>query len=305
MNLKKIALNWVTEPMEAWDELTETWVPAAFMGRIDLTDRFLSNFNKPTRRRMMFTDDKTVMPASNTVRHPGTLDVYILGTPRKDAIAGKPYLALTICHLATDVPNGSAGYATIYRRVAHGPVEDPGWLVEEVFAKAYLDMEFRTSANEPDANDLKIENYYAFLPLHVQAKEFDFIELHGTRYRVVDTFVDSGMFGLRIDHEDDFRSDFILHVETKRTYDKTKNEYIDGTIKSYNVTGVMKNSQDFALWKTDAEKYMDVYFETEHLPNLPFNASSMLMSLEIAGVKRKVESAQTQAGKRQYEFRCK
>lgn len=301
---ERIALRRVNEPMEAWDPATETFVPDSFRARLDPTDRFLSNFNKPTRRRMLFAAEDCAFPESRTFRHPGTQDVYLLGVTRKDSLGGNPYLGLTVCQLVTDEPGGSSGLATIYRREALGPRSDPGWLVERVFARAYMDMEFRTSANEPDATDLKIENYYAFLPLSVQPQEWDFIELHGVRYRVVDTFADSGFFGLRIDHENDFRTDFVLEVTGKRVLDPATEQYIDSS-RSYNVTGMLKNLNEFPTWNSDAESYHDVYFETENLPDIEFNPVKTKMWLHFGGVKKSVTSVSSQSGLRQYQFRCK
>jgi hypothetical protein len=301
---QRVALRRVNEPMEAWDPLTESWLPAAFIARFDPTDRFLSNFNKPTRRRMLQAADDCVFPESRTFRHPGTQDVYLLGVTRKDSLGGNPYLGLTVCQLVTDVPGGSSGLATIYRREALGPPENPGWLVERVFAKAYMDMEFRTSANEPDATDLKIENYYAFLPLSVQPQEWDFIELHGVRYRVVDTFADSGFFGLRIDHENDFRTDFTLNVMHGRRLNPTTQQYEDGS-DVYQVTGMLERAVDFPVWNKDSETYFDVYFEVDHLPNIDFSAVRNEMRLRVGSIDKTVVSISTQSGKRQYKFRCK
>lgn len=303
---ERVALRRVNEPMEAWDPVTETWLPDAFRARLDPTDRFLSNFNKPTRRRMLFAAEGCVFPESRTFRHPGTQDVYVLGITRKDALGGNPYIGLTVCQLVTDAPGGSSGLATIYRREAVGPSSDPGWLVEQVFAKAYIDMEFRTSANEPDATDLKIENYYAFLPLTVQPKEWDFIELHSIRYRVVDTFADSGFYGLRIDHENDFRTNFYMQVTGERTLNPLTEEYEDVS-QTYQVTGMLENSSDFPIWNSDSESYFDIYFEVAHLPNLPFDAikEEIYIGTDLTGKMKKVISISSQSGNRQYKFRCK
>jgi hypothetical protein len=301
MNLKKIALKHANEPMEAWDPATESWVPAAFLARIDLTDRFLSNFNKPTRRRMLFADNETVFPDSRTFRHPGTHDVYILGTTRQDALGGKSYLGLTICQLVTDLPGGSAGLATITRKVVHGPPDNPGWLVDTEFAKAWIDTEFLTSTDEVETTDLRIERYNAYLPLNVQPQEWDFITLHGTKYRVLDTFADSGFFALRIDHEEDFRTDFVLHVGGERVMDRVTRKYTNSET-SYNVTGVTEKVSDVAIWTTDSDKYITVYFEREHLP-FGLDITGKDVWLELKGVRRAVKSVQTQAGERQYLLR--
>ena len=301
MKLKKIAAKYITEHMEAWDMATETWKPCSFVGRIDLTDRFLSNFNKPTRRRMLFTDNDVVYPPSLTFRHPGTKDVYLLGTKRTDARDGNPYVSLTILQLVTDLPGGTSGLATITRRVVQGPPENPGWLVNTVFAKSYIDTEFLSSSDEEGTTDLRIERYNAYLPLCIQPKEWDFIQLHGVSYRVLDTFADSGFFGLRIDHESDYRSNFILHVAGKRTMNPQTNEW-EQSPSQYNVTGVMEKSVDAALWATDTNSYRTVYFEREHLP-FGIDISGKDVWLELNGVRKAVKTVETQPGTRQYTLR--
>lgn len=300
MFLKEIALENADEPMEAWDPVTETWLPDAFRARIDLTDRFLSNFNKPTRRRMLFADNVTVFPESRTFRHPGTKDVYLLGTTRQDALHGNPYLGLTILQLVTDVPGGSAGLATFTRKVPIGPPSDPGWLVDTTYARAFMDTEFLTSTDEVATTDLRVERYNAYLPISIQPIEWDFVTLHNVKYRVLDTFADSGFFALRIDHEDDFRTDFKLGIASRMRNKLTQEWEVQDAV--FNVTGVMETSNDVALWTKDSESVHTVFFENDHLP-APFDDVNKGMWLELNGVRKVVKSVQTQSGKRQYQFR--
>lgn len=304
MRLKRIAEKWCQERPEAWDEAAEAFVPASFKCRIDLTDRFLSNFNRPTRMRMLFAAAETVFPDSRTIRNPLTGDVYILGTTRKDVDAGRVTIGLTLLRTVTALPGGSAGYAVITRKVTLGPPENPGWLVDTVYKKAWMDTEFYSSSNEQDTTDLRIESYNAFMPLHVQPREWDFVELRGSKYRVVDTYADSGFFGVRLEHESDTRTDMVLEVQPKREINRITQEYIQAPAARYNVTGVMKNLEDFALWNNEAQKYIDVYFEEEHLPNIDFNLSNSPMWLSYKGKKRMVKQASTQSGVRQWQLRC-
>lgn len=300
MFLHKIAARKITEPMEAWDEATQSFVPDAFVGRVDLTDRFLSNFNKPLRRRMLYTRHGTQFPPSRTFRHPGTQQVYLLGQTRSDALDGKPYVDLTVCHLVTDEPFGSSGLATIYRKAPTGPADNPGWLVEQELTKAFVDLEFRTSANEAETFEVKVENFFAFLPAHIKCEEWDFLELHGKRYRVVDTFADSGLSGLRVDEELDPRLNFVLHVEGDKAYNRATHQW-DLVTAEFNVTGVLTKYRDFALWATDSESYFEVAIDREHIGFRPVPAT---MSLEIEGRRRVIRQVSTQPGERQYILRC-
>lgn len=304
MHLKRIALKHANEPMEVWDPATESWISNAFSARIDLTDRFLSNFNRPTRMRMMLHDDQLVIPECRTVRHPGTHDVYILGTTRKDARKGVPYVGLTLMRLATELPGGSGGLATVTRKAPQGPASDPGWLVETVVGKVWVDTEFLSSSEERQATDLRVERYNAFAPQTADIKDWDFITLMGEKHRVLDTFADSGLFGLRLDQEQDTRRDFVLTVSGTRTMNRTTHEYDTTPEGSYNVTGVIEHDMEVALWAKDTNEVVTVYFEAANLPYpLPI-LTGREMWLTLGGKRRVIKEIETQPGQRQWQMRC-
>lgn len=299
--LKKAAMKWVKgSPMDAWDEATQSWLPDFFKGRIDIVDRFLSNFNKPTRRRMLYTDNEAVFPDSKVMRNPATSDVYIMGTTRTDALNGQAYEGVTILQLATDVPGGAAGLATYTRKVPLGPPDDPGWLVDSTLGQYYTDIEFRNSSDEKDTEDLKIENFLLYTSLNLELKAWDYVELKGKKYRMVDAFVDSGFTSGRIDEEMDTRMNFYLHVNGSQVYDRVAKKWVTA-VRTYQVTGVMVRREDLALWSSEAESYIDVYFEAENIGVTP---EPNLMSLEYNGVTKTIRHVSTQAGRRQWILRC-
>jgi hypothetical protein len=172
--------------------------------------------------------------------------------------------------------------------------------VEQQVARAFVDLEFRTSANEADTYEVKVENFFAFLPAHIRCEEWDFLELHGKRYRVVDTFPDSGLAGLRVDEEPDHRLNFVLHVEGGKVYNRATHAY-DATSTAYNVTGVLTKYRDFALWATDSENYFEVVIDSKHIG---FKPAPSTMALEIDGRRRVIRQVSTQPGERQYILRC-
>ena len=299
MHLAEIAAHQFIDSMEGWDPARQAFVPGAFVGLVTLTDRFLSNFNKPLRRRMLMTRPGTAMPASRVIRHPLTQDIYLIGQTRTDVRNGQATVDLSVLQLATDTPMGSAGLATITRKVAKGPAGDPGHLVDTIVAKSFVDLEFRTSQTEEETFEIKVANYFAFLPQTLRLQAWDFLELHGRRMRVVDVFPDSGLLGLRVDEEPDRRLDFVLQVPGTRVYDKATHTYSQAE-RRFNVTGVMVRSHDYAAWSGDSDDYLDVSFETEHLPLAPRPG----MSLELEGRSRVVKQVDTQPGTRQYLLRC-
>lgn len=302
MHLGLIAQRRLVESFDGWDDATQSFVPGAFVGRIEVADRFLSNFNKPLRRRMLFTAPDVVFPASRTFRHPGTGDVYLIGQSRQDATAtgGNPHIMLTVCHLVTEELNGSSGLATVYRKAPSGPETDPGWLVDSVLGRAYMDIEFRTSAAEPETYEVRVQNFFGFLPRHLVCEPWDFIELQGRRYRVVDTFADSGLAGVRVDQEEDPRQNFVLHSEGQRTYNRVTHEY-DVTAAAYNVTGTILREHEFTAWSSESDDYVDVVIDKVHIGVEP---TPDVMSLELDGRTRTIRQVSLQTGGKQYRLRC-
>lgn len=290
----------MTEKMDGYDVATNSFTPESFRARIEITDRFLSNFNKPLRRRMLFSAPGTVFPASMTFRHPGTHQVYLIGQTRADALGGDPNVQLSVCHLVTDDGTSSSGLASHTRKAPVGPANDPGWLVEQHMLPTFVDFEFRTSATESDSYELKTGNYFGFVPAAAGVKEWDYITLHGKSFRVIDVFPDSGLLGLRVDLEPDTRIDFTLHIKGPRVFNKATNEY-DSIDTQRQVTGIAVRDHEFAGWRGTAESYIDLAFD---VANIGFRPEPDITQVEYSGHKRTVKSVSTQPGERQYLLRC-
>lgn len=303
MFLKAIAQKHMRESFDSYDAATKTFTPRAFEGRIDLTDRFLSIYNRPTRKRQLFTKPETVLPDSYVFRHRGTGDIYILGQVRQDARYdvdnGDPYVSISMLHLVTPEALGSSGLAVHTRRVIKGPPENPGWLVEEVLNENYLDIEFRTSSAEEGVYDSKVENFYAWTPITVLAAQWDFFTLSGIKYRVVDTFTDIGMRGLRLDREPDPRVDVVIFKKT-RVYDRVTHTYVT-TNEPFNVTAIVPENTDLAAW--DDSNSTSIISLVIDFPNIGF-VPQPNQEIEYQDRIRVVKSVVTQAGEKQYRINC-
>ena len=300
MYLGKIAERWVNEPLDVYDEATSSFLPAAFTGRLSLTDRFLSNFNRPLRRRMLHYSPKSSIPDSYTIRHPDTGDVYIIGQRREDTNKGIDYHAMAVCHLVTDEgPNSSAGLGTIWRKEPTGPADDPGWLIEHQAAQHFMDIEFRSSLNEADLHQQRIESFVMWMPKHADLQKYDFVELHGHRYRVTDTYPDSGFLMARIDREEDYRIDLVVVVKDSKTYDKDLMRYVAAD-REYNVTMLLDSDNDYGAWVSDSNDYIDLSVEESHIGFAPEPG----MVIRYDGRDRTVRSVRHYRGEREYKLRC-
>lgn len=300
MFLDKIAQQHFTEKFEIYDEETEKFVASDFVGRIGPTDRFLSIYNRPTRKRQLYVSPEQEIPPSLVIRHALTGAEYILGIGRMDARGdvdeGNPYVTLCMLH---DVSSTGSGRARLYRRAPLGPPENPGWLVEQELAHTFLDLEFRTNASESGTLNNKIPNFYAWCPATISAQEWDYFELGGKRYRVVDSFMDAGMVGLRLDQEPDPRLDFVIQTK-EQVYDNIRHEWVD-RLETYNVTGIIPRDEDISKWaRTTAINTIDVVIKSEHIGFTPLPEMDILYQ----GRTRKIKNVTTQAGQKEFRLVC-
>ena len=303
MFLNEIAQKNMKEKFDSFIEEDDDFEKNSFEGRIDLTDRFLSIYNRPTRKRQLYIRPDTKLPDSYVFRHPTTNDIYIIGQVRQDArydiTDGDPYVSISMLHLVTPSDKGSCGRAVHTRRVTTGPQEDPGWAEAVELGRPFMDVEFRTSSAEEGVYDTKVENYYAWCPITMNAKQWDGLELNGVRYRVVDVFTDIGMRGLRLDQEGDPRINVVLHTST-RTYNNVTHDF-EVVSRAYNITVIVPSETDISHWMDTRERsLLTLVVDQENIGLTP----KPDMQIEYQGRKRLVRSVTTQAGEKQYRLEC-
>lgn len=303
MFLNKIAQARMGEWFASWDG--EKFVRNSFKGRIAIFDRFLSIYNRPTRKRQLYVKPGTRIPESLAIQHQASGEIYIVGQGRADARddvdGGKAYVDMYMLHNCTPNPDGSSGLALHTRKEAQGPDHDPGWLVNTDLGSVFMDMEFRTSSAEEGMYDSKTENFYAWAPLPVKVNQHDFFELNGISYRVVDTFVDAGMRGLRLDREPDNRVDFVIRVVGNPVFNPVTYEE-ETNIEDFNVTGTVTSLTDLARWRveTRTNSTITVVVDEKHIGFTP----TPNMVIMYQGLERRIRDVSTQAGERQFTLTC-
>lgn len=301
MNLGKVAERWVNEPLEGYDEENDQFYPLEARGRVSLTDRFLSNFNRPLRRRMLHYSPGAELPESCTFRLSSTQDVYLVGQTRTDSDAGSSYHSMAVCHLVTDEGEGSsAGKVELYRYLPEGPEEDPGWLKENFVARHFADLEFRASLNESDLPEERIESFIAWLPRHAELEVHDFLRFKGVDHRITDVYSDSGFMMCRLDREAAYFVDLVFHVKGDVRYDKDLMRYVSDEA-DYNVTGRLTSSYDYAAWVTDSDSYVNFVIDDRHIGFEPKTG----MEITYKGVKRTIRYTHYHRGERQYQLRVR
>lgn len=301
MFLGSVAERWAYENVEAFDELTGQFVPLDMLVRVSLVDRFLSNFNRPLRRRMIHFKMDDQLPESHTLKVVTTGDVYIVGQERADSNETEAYHKMSLAHLVTyEGPNGSAGLAEVYRWSPDGPQEDPGWLTKKRIGQHYCDSEFRTSLNEGDLVDERIETFVFFMQKDADVDVHDQVLLNQREYRVTDTFPDSGLLQMRADREANYFVDFVIMVKNGTRYDQEAMKYV-AEEKSYNVTGLMASENDYTTWSSDSDDVVMLSVNESHIGFKPEAG----MEVQWEGRKRTIRHVAHYRGERQYKLRCR
>lgn len=302
MFLAEIAQRHMNEDFIGWDKDTHEFNVEPFTGRLGPTDRFLSIYNRPVRKRQLQVRPETELPSSGVCFHPATKEVYLLGSRRQDARGdvdgGSPYVEIVMAHLVTGTPGGSSGLAVHTRKQPVGPADDPGWLEEVEIQKTYLDMEFRTSSAEAGLVDTKIENFYAWASLIVEVNQDDTFHLEGITYRVVDSFTDMGLRGMRLDRMPDTRVNFVITRKQEPYFDRSINAFVSSD-RDYNVTGKVTDDYNIAHWVSNDN--IKVVIDRDHIGFTPTEG----LVISYQGRQRAVESVYTQDGERQFTLVCK
>lgn len=230
MNLRKVAASFETTEFDAWDESNELFVAKSLTGKIRSVDRFLSNFNRPTKRRLLGLSPSATIPASNTIRDPSTGEIYFIGELRQDSEQGVAYDQVGVLHKTTAI-------ATISRKAPIGPGNDPGVLVASQIGKHYADVELRSaSETEEQENDFE-GNYFLMMPPHVDLEEWDEVTFDSEAYMIKTPYFDSGFRFARAVKREDPRKDFTYYFRDTGVAYNTATRVVTEGFTTYSVTG--------------------------------------------------------------------
>lgn len=267
MNLRRISKHFDSEEFEYLDPVTRLW-GNTFEGRLAVTDRFLSNFNRPTRKRMLYTDFDTDLAAYDVIRHKFTGDVYLIGVARRDTFKTAKTTQLLICHMVT--PNGlSAGLAEVTRPTVSGTGDDLGWVQMTQVGDAYVDLELRSTSTEPGSKDTQVGKYYAWTESHWPFKDGDKFVLHGQHYIVEETAYDAELQHLRVISRDQYYTDAVFEIGSARTFDRATNQFIE-VPQTRNVSGYLVKLHDSNDgYDTDVADHAEFRIRTDHIGFTP------------------------------------
>lgn len=301
MFLEEQSNRWVSESVQGYDPVTNTFSPLAFPVRVSITDQFLSNFNRPLRRRMLYYPLGSPLPESLTIKLDSTGDVYLIGQAREDSYSTGAYNEMAVGHLVTDEGVGSSsGLATQHRYTTDGPVDDPGWATEKQIGQTYMDLEFRSSLNEADLTETRTESFVAFFPRTLEAVVHDTFRLKGKEYRVTDVYPDSGFLMARLNEEPNYYVDLVIKTQGERNYDETQLRWVT-TTRDYNVTAYLTSDHDYLTWTSDSDDTLNLSIDERHIGFRPKAGMEVVWEKRV----RTIRHVHYYRGERQYKLRCR
>ena len=245
MDFAQAAAFFDCQNFDHYDFNTSSWVENSFTGQIRRADDFTSIWNRPTRKRMMFTAPSVTIPSS-VVRVSNTLEIYLVAHGFSDTHANSSYRVLTALHQ-------SAG-STVHNRKT--PVEVlgvKGWATESLVANTFSDVELRSVNESQESRLLNYGNYFIFTPSDTDLRRHDTLVLDGTAYYILESYKDSGMVCARATIEPDERVDFVYVAKGTEVYD-TSTQTTSSVDVLYNTTGKIKPLMSQDLKNSDVIK---------------------------------------------------
>lgn len=227
MDILQAARFFDLQDFDTYNFVGSSWVLNAFKGQLKRADQFVSIWNRPTRKRMLFTAPDQV-PSASVIRCPATGEIFLVGTTQKDSHANTQYRTITGLHM-------SAGTAVLKRRAPVGPSNDPGWAVQSTVITTFADAELRSVDEGQNYVVTNYGHFFLFLPKDTPAQLHDTLELDGKTYYILELYVDSGFLAARGTTMPDERTDLVYKTVGAPVYSPATQTNSPAVV-SYNVT---------------------------------------------------------------------
>lgn len=273
MDLRAVARFFDTLDFDIFDPGTSTWTLNAFRAQIKMADKFTSIWNRPTRKRVLYSAPGAT-PTATVIRLSATGQIYMVGTQHHDAIFNAHHRDVTGLHM----PSGTA---VVTRLVPAGPSNNPGWGVVTAVGTTYGDAELRSVDENQDRQVLSYGHYVLFFPRDFDIRRQDNVVLAGVNHHILETYLDSGYLTARSTVLPDERTNLVYAVVGVPVYDTATQTNVPVTT-SYNVTG------KFQMLSSSELGDSDVLNET----------AKVMIHEDFIGVQPKVTDQVTSAGKK-------
>ncbi len=228
MDFRQVARYFDRQYFDVYNFSTSAWQLNAFKGQLKLGDTFVSIWNRPTRKRMLYCAPGSV-PTGSVIRVGNTGDIFMVGTGQGDTHDNSHYRQIYGLH-------HSSGTAAVNRKIPVVTLGIRGWAADTLIQNTFADVELR-SVNEGQTTELtNYGHYFMFMPSDCPVQKHDTVGLNGVTYYVLETYLDSGYRTCRVTESPDERVNFVYTSKGAQSYD-TSTQTVSSTDTNYNVTG--------------------------------------------------------------------
>lgn len=228
MDITQAAKYFDRQKFDAYNFGASAWVLAAFTGQLKSADTFVSIWNRPTRKRMLYTAPDQV-PTSTVIRVPTTGEIFMVGTSQKDSIMDTSYRVVCGLHRV-------AGVAQVNRKTPVEVAGVKGWAVNALVRNSFGDVELRSVNESQDRELTNYGHFFLFMPSDEALQRHDTVTLNGATYYVLEVYPDSGYITARVTANPDERVDFTYTSKGVETYNPAT-QSVSSADTLYNVTG--------------------------------------------------------------------
>jgi hypothetical protein len=213
---------------EEWSFALSAFRNLGFLGQLKKADNFVSIWNRPTRKRMIYSQvDRNL--TSGVVRLPSTGEIFLVGSSQDDTHLNKGYRRVYNAHEAH-------GPATVLRKVpAVKALGELGFATTITIEATFADYELRSTDRILDTKLLGYGEYFLFLPSSSGVADLDTVTLGGKIFYVYEVYKDSGLVTCRATAKPDDRRD-VLYIEVgPKVYDPLT-QTVSSTERVYETT---------------------------------------------------------------------
>lgn len=231
MDFAQVAAYFDNQDFDTYNFTSDTWDAATFQGQLKRADDFISIWNRPTRKRLLYTALGVTIPSA-VIRVPSTAEVFMTGHASGDSHANTNYRTLRTLHQAE-------GTAVQYRKTPVVNSGIKGWAVEATVDNTFADVELRSVNENQDMQLLNYGSFFMFMPSNTVLLKHDSVLLDGKRYYVLESYKDSGLVCARVTTTPDERVDFVYRSVSVYAYNPAT-QTAGKTYVDYNTTAKVR-----------------------------------------------------------------
>lgn len=217
-----------------WDFVSQTW-RNGFKGQIKRADNFVSIWNRPTRKRMIYAQVTTPI-ASSVVKVESTGEIFMLGSSQDDAHLNTGYRKVINAHEVYGPAIVTRKQPTIVSGVR-------SYAETIVIENTFGDYELRATDRLSDDKLLGYGEYFLFMPANSVVRDLDTVVLGGIDFYVYETYKDSGFVTCRATSKGDDRLDFDYISVVSNSYNPSTQSVTNVEV-SYGSTGRIIPNKD-------------------------------------------------------------